>query len=166
MTFEEAAVADLTGEEIDAWTKILASKIEARRMMAEASQARIAAACERIEWSSIEGVGQLTMKVDPIAYHHWGQRLGYDCWGDPEFRREFRRDNPGTRVKYTPRKTTIVNQFGSPVSAGGAVSTHANKAVCVPVSECVEGLTQHRGSSPGGGVSARGDSSGAKEEAA
>jgi hypothetical protein len=43
-------------------------------------------------------LGQMQMSIPPLAYHYWGQRLGYQCWNDQGFRREFLRDNPGVRV--------------------------------------------------------------------
>jgi hypothetical protein len=46
-------------------------------------------------------MGQHIMSIDAVAYHYWGQRLGYECWADPQFRREYMRDNPGVRVKTT-----------------------------------------------------------------
>lgn len=39
------------------------------------------------------------MAVHPRAYHYWGRRLGYACWSDPQFCREFQRDNPNVRVR-------------------------------------------------------------------
>lgn len=48
---------------------------------------------------SIDGVGRLRMAVSSTAFHYWGQRLGYECWNDPQFLREFERDNPAVRVK-------------------------------------------------------------------
>lgn len=48
---------------------------------------------------SIDGLGRLRMAVSADAFHYWGQRLGYDCWKDAQFLREFERDNPAVRVK-------------------------------------------------------------------
>ena len=48
---------------------------------------------------SVEGLGQKIASIPPTAYHFWGQKLGYDCWNDDAFVREFLRDNPGCRVK-------------------------------------------------------------------
>ena len=45
--------------------------------------------------------GYTEMMIDPISYHYWGQRLGYECWEDRQFRREYLRDNPAARVKTT-----------------------------------------------------------------
>jgi hypothetical protein len=48
---------------------------------------------------SIEGLGRLRMTVSADAFHYWGRRLGYGCWKDKQFLREFERDNPNVRVK-------------------------------------------------------------------
>ncbi len=48
---------------------------------------------------SMNGLGRPRLEVDDYAYHYWGTRLGYKCWKDPQFKREFERDNPDARVK-------------------------------------------------------------------
>ncbi len=58
----------------------------------------------------IDGVGQVTMALDPLVYHYWGNRLGYDCWRDKTFRREFARDNPEVRVPV--QKKTVITTSG------------------------------------------------------
>lgn len=70
-----------------------------QQVLAESRQALVAQANERIERRVVEGLGQHIMSIDSIAYHYWGGRLGYECWGDEEFRREYMRDNPSVRVK-------------------------------------------------------------------
>lgn len=80
---------------------------EQEKVLAAVRQRNIKAASDRLDNCAIEGVGQCTMRIDPIAYHYWGARKGYACWNDPEFCRDFLRDNPAARVKYTPRKTTV-----------------------------------------------------------
>lgn len=80
----------------------------AEHVLTSVRQARIAEASNRIAIAQREGVGQLTMRIDPHAYHYWGQREGYDCWKDKQFRDEFKRDNPEVRVKGGPAKTTIL----------------------------------------------------------
>lgn len=57
---------------------------------------------------TVDGVGQVVMTVDPIAYHYWGSRLGYQCWRDRQFVREFLRDNPEVRVKTQARSNRII----------------------------------------------------------
>lgn len=48
---------------------------------------------------SIDGIGRLRMEVDNYSINYWGQKLGFDCWSDPTFLREFERDNPHARVR-------------------------------------------------------------------
>ena len=67
-------------------------------VQAEIHQKRIAKQSEQVH-RSIDGVGQLRMRVDPTLYHHWGQKIGYECWRDKQFLREVERDNPEVRVK-------------------------------------------------------------------
>lgn len=62
----------------------------------------------------IEGIGVCSTVLDPTSFHYWGQRLGYDCWDDAQFMREFHRDNPLSKVHYSPEKITILNQWGTP----------------------------------------------------
>ena len=42
--------------------------------------------------------GRLRMRITPEAYHCWGGRLGYECWDDDEFLREYERDNETCRI--------------------------------------------------------------------
>lgn len=70
-----------------------------KQTLAKVRQERVAAANQRIEHVVSETVGQHIMDIDTVAYHYWGQRLGYECWGDPQFRKEYMRDNPEVRVK-------------------------------------------------------------------
>lgn len=61
--------------------------------------------------------GQVGMMVHPASFHYWGQRLGYDCWKDPQFVREYLRDNPAARVRSHARQTTVVVPEVSPTLA-------------------------------------------------
>lgn len=54
-----------------------------------------------------DGGGEQEMMIHPVSYHYWGQRLGYECWDDPQFRREYRRDNEASRVKTINDRLTI-----------------------------------------------------------
>lgn len=56
---------------------------------------------------SVEGIGQLRMQIPRDAYHYWGQRLGYECWDDEQFLREFERDNPEVAVRNYAKKTVV-----------------------------------------------------------
>lgn len=52
-------------------------------------------------------------------YHYWGQRLGYDCWSDEGFVKEYLRDNPDSRVNAKMTRTSILNPWGQQASAFG-----------------------------------------------
>lgn len=61
-----------------------------------------------------DGGGEVEMMIHPISYHYWGQRLGYECWEDPQFRREYLRDNEAARVRSRSERLTIVRPEGAP----------------------------------------------------
>lgn len=65
----------------------------------EAEQRQRMIAAQTGEHRSIDGLGRVRLSIDAESYHYWGQRLGYKCWNDPQFLREFERDNPHARVK-------------------------------------------------------------------
>lgn len=67
----------------------------ARRRMAAAQRA----GGERRILRDGDAGGFVEMMIDPASYHYWGRRLGYQCWEDPQFRREYLRDNAESRVK-------------------------------------------------------------------
>ena len=62
-------------------------------------QKKIAKQTSINDFKSVDGIGQLRMRVDPTLYHYWGHKLGYGCWKDSQFLREVERDNPEVRVK-------------------------------------------------------------------
>jgi len=62
---------------------------------------------------SLEGLGRVRMAISADAFHYWGRRLGYDCWKDKQFLREFERDNPAVRVKCGGTKVQVGYAGGS-----------------------------------------------------
>jgi len=63
--------------------------------------------------------GYVMMQVHPFSYHYWGNRLGYQCWEDTQFKREYLRDVPEARVRsVNPNPTVIVQGRGSLASLG------------------------------------------------
>lgn len=102
---------------------------EAALVLAKVRQARIAEATARIRHAAVDGIGQMTMVIDADAYHYWGTRLGYQCWQDAGFRREFRRDNPEVRVRTEPRTATIVKSRDLSPAPGAIVLTDRRGAV-------------------------------------
>jgi hypothetical protein len=69
----------------------------------------------------VEGLGVPTMCIEAGAYHYWGQRLGYACWKDKQFLREFKRDNESVRLNV--RGGTRIQSGYRGGSAPGAVNT-------------------------------------------
>lgn len=78
-----------------------AERREVEDVSARAEQAN------RQDHRSVEGLGRLRCRIPATAYHYWGQRLGYKCWKDAAFLREFERDNPEIVVKSGGTKIQI-----------------------------------------------------------
>lgn len=62
---------------------------------------------EAREAKAVDGLGALESRIPGTAYHAWGQRLGYDCWNDPGFRRDFRKMAPETVVRCYGTRTQV-----------------------------------------------------------
>ena len=56
--------------------------------------------------------GQHRARIEPTSYHYWGKRLGYDCWNDRKFIKQYLRDNPESRVKTAGNKNASVGYGG------------------------------------------------------
>jgi hypothetical protein len=69
-----------------------------RNRVEAAVEARQIAKYNQERHKSVEGLGQKIATIPGHAYHFWGQKLGYGCWNDKAFMREFLRDNPECRV--------------------------------------------------------------------
>jgi hypothetical protein len=61
-------------------------------------EAKQNAAINQQQHKSLDGIGRLRMRVPADAFHYWGQRLGYECWSDQQFLKEYERDNPEVKV--------------------------------------------------------------------
>lgn len=79
-----------------------------REVKAEHEAKQIAHFGHTNEANDIEGIGRLVARIPPDAYHMWGTRLGYECWSDKQFLKEFLRDNPEVAVRNYV-KTACVN---------------------------------------------------------
>ena len=76
----------------------------------------------------VDGVGRLRARIPASSFHYWGQRLGYDCWKDETFLKNYLKDNDlevkGGRTKLmvgygkstSESSMTIFDQFGRPIS--------------------------------------------------
>lgn len=76
----------------------------------------------------VDGVGRLRARIPASSFHYWGQRLGYKCWQDEAFLKQYIRDNDlevkggstKTMVGYkapSAKKGDLLDQFGRPLSA-------------------------------------------------
>ena len=65
--------------------------------------------------------GRVDLMVHPFFYHYWGQRLGYECWQNDEFVREFKRDNETVRVKSRARQLKVGFVGGCDLKPGQSV---------------------------------------------
>jgi len=102
---------------------------DAVQLLKQRQQRRLAQCADRLKMCHRAGGGERKnfkdgysrAMIDPASYHYWGQRLGYDCWDDEQFMREYLRDNPLARVKnissriqvgYTPTKKKFSKKYG------------------------------------------------------
>jgi len=58
-------------------------------------------------YQRVDGLGEMTASIPNAAYHYWGKRLGYECWSDKQFKKEYLRDNPEARVETHSEKTQV-----------------------------------------------------------
>lgn len=88
---------------------ILLAWEQARRARARIEMAQTARTLgERKFFESPEGFGgYIDSNINAESFHYWGQREGYQCWDDKQFKREYLRDNDYARVKNHARKLTV-----------------------------------------------------------
>lgn len=77
-----------------------------RKAQAEA-QKKAMVALNRQLHKHVDGLGQLTARIPADSYHYWGQRLGYACWKDDSFVKNYFRDNPECLVNSKAENTTL-----------------------------------------------------------
>lgn len=71
-----------------------------------------------IQFSDGNG-GEVKMQVHPFSYHYWGNREGYQCWEDNDFKRRYLRDVPEARVKSRAVNPTVIVQGSGGLAATG-----------------------------------------------
>ena len=76
----------------------------------------------------VDGIGRVTMDVPATSYHfwmNWGRKQGIaNIWKDPQFRKDYARDNPGSKVKYQslkPRQGWTPSRESHTTSTSGLV---------------------------------------------
>lgn len=116
---DEEALKEIEG--LQAYEQLLADLnrgFMAQVVLAQASVRAEKAALEAAPLITTEGNYRPLAVLNGPDFHYWGQRLGYECWDDPEFVREYLRDNPDSRVNARMANTTIVNPWGQPAACG------------------------------------------------
>lgn len=105
---------------------ILRTWEQARRVKAERDMVTTARTLgERRFFRSPDGFGgYIGMNVNAESFHYWGQRLGYKCWDDAQFVREYLRDNPYARVKNHARELTVLVRGNGGLASTGAKRFH------------------------------------------
>jgi len=67
-------------------------------------------------------MGEVAFQMDPVFYHHFGQKYGYDCWSDADFVHDTLKKNPECKVisrsdkiqvGYTPTRSKFHQSFGA-----------------------------------------------------
>ena len=97
-------MASLVG---DSLRKRLAREHDASRV----NQSEVVSREARNE-SHTSSLGQHRARIEATSYHYWGKRLGYGCWNDRKFIKEYLRDNPESRVKSAGGKKAQVGYGG------------------------------------------------------
>lgn len=69
---------------------------EVHKLQQEAMQAEIARHADQAQYTMVDGLGEVEFETDMDTYLYWEIKQP-GCWDDPQFRREFVRDNPGAR---------------------------------------------------------------------
>ena len=110
------------GEVVHQLSKVLQSEEHFEKVMAGVRQSKIARDLGQNR-RSLEGMGRPRLEVDTWAFHYWGQRLGYKCWKDEQFLREFERDNPACRVKAKGTREIQVG-YGTGCAGGRRAKYH------------------------------------------
>ena len=101
--FIEAVGEDTAREMVDE----LVRGWNAKAGLAAARQARIARQAHEVGRRCIDGIGQPVASIDLQSYYYWTSRLGSGCFSDPQFLREFLRDNEHARIQ-VERKAMIL----------------------------------------------------------
>ena len=80
-------------------TEILGQRLFNQQSAAFTDAKAIATNNNNLSYARTDGLGEMRGSIPAGAYHYWGNRLGYECWGDKQFMNEYLRDNPEARVK-------------------------------------------------------------------
>lgn len=96
----------ITLEDVVAELDFRRNRAEQKMHVEMAAAAR--AGGERRTFKVADAGGEVQFMVHPLSYHYWGARLGYKCWQDAQFVREYLRDNPAARVRSRSANLTML----------------------------------------------------------
>ena len=103
----ENAITSLPAELGHQVTEILGQRLFKQQEAAFTDAKQIAKQNNDLSYRRVDGLGEMTASIPEASYHYWGNRLGYDCWADKQFKKEYLRDNPEARVKTHSDKTQV-----------------------------------------------------------
>lgn len=63
----------------------------------------------------VDGLGRLRARIPASSFHYWGKRLGYQCWNDEKFMKEYLRDN---NLEVRGGKTKLMVGYGKSTADG------------------------------------------------
>lgn len=63
----------------------------------------------------VDGLGRLRARIPASSFHYWGQRLGYDCWKNEEFLKQYLKDN---KLEVAGGKTKLSVGYGKSTTNG------------------------------------------------
>ena len=95
----EHAITSLPSELGHQVTQALGQRLFRQQEAAFTEAKQIARDNNGKSYARVDGMGEMTASIPQAAYHYWGRRLGYECWADKQFKKEYLRDNPEARVK-------------------------------------------------------------------
>lgn len=107
MDILKEALSDIPDEVAEGVKNELFAQWNSKAVLADARQHTIASDHAKQDLRSIEGVGALTLSIDPQIYHFWNWKLP-GCWNDPDFIPWFKRHFPQCTVKCSGTGKTML----------------------------------------------------------
>ena len=99
-------LAQIPAEEIAALEKELRLGWELDKSITKARQVGVGRINQDVA-RAVDGLGALKARIDMNSFTYWGKRLGFQCWDDKQFLKEYLRDNEASRVKTAGTKLQV-----------------------------------------------------------
>jgi len=99
-----------------------------REMVLGRVEAKKASALAKNYHRGVDGLGRLRARIPASSFHFWGKKIGYKCWEDQAFIREYLKTNElevkggktnlsvGYGKSTTDGSLSILDAFGRPTS--------------------------------------------------